>query len=280
MQFLQSEGFRSSFEIHSDSGSDQRELAPGVVLERRVMLGHSLGLLAAICTFGPKFAVGQDANKKTSDEPDYESLQLETLISGLRPASRRLVDSAMPDEESYIQLAIKELEKVTRLDTNRFVPSHKPGWEMDIQAFVPPLLLYQIRMSPNSVIELHDHRHHNGALSIREGSVRVRSFDLYQEPGKERWDVVAGKVPEMNEAFLIQEKDESRLKQGQSIGLTRTRDNIHQIEAGPDGCLMYDLFTNFKMNAQSFEIKWDGKYFDTKNKLCKVVWIPPDHTHE
>ncbi len=80
----------------------------------------------------------------------------------------------MPDEESYIQLAIKELEKVTRLDTNRFVPSHKPGWEMDIQAFVPPLLLYQIRMSPNSVIELHDHRHHNGALSIREGSVRLR----------------------------------------------------------------------------------------------------------
>lgn len=280
MQFLRSEGFRSSLEIRSDSGSDQRELAPGVVLERRVVLGHSLGLLAAICAFGPKFAVGQDANQKTSDEPDYESLQLETLISGLRPASRRLINSAMPDEESYIQLAIKELEKVTRLDTNRFVPSHKPGWEMDIQAFVPPLLLYQIRMSPNSVIELHDHRHHNGALSIREGSVRVRSFDLYQEPEKERWDVVAGKVPEMSEEFLIQEKDESRLKQGQSIGLTRTRDNIHQIEAGPDGCLMYDLFTNFKMNAQSFEIKWDGKYFDTKKKLCKVVWIPPDHTHE
>ncbi len=51
MQFLRSAGLRSSFEIHSDFGSDQRELAPGVVLERRVMLGHSLGLLAAICAF-------------------------------------------------------------------------------------------------------------------------------------------------------------------------------------------------------------------------------------
>ena len=35
----------------------------------------------------------------------------------------------------------------------------------------------------------------------------------------------------MEEEFLIQEKGESVLKQGQAVGLTRTRDNIHQIEA-------------------------------------------------
>jgi hypothetical protein len=84
----------------------------------------------------------------------------------------------------------------------------------------------------------------------------------------------------MEEEFLIQEKGELALKQGQAAGLTRTRENIHQIEAGPDGCLLYDLFTNFKMNAQSFGIKWDGKYFDPAKKLCKVMWVPPDHSHE
>lgn len=77
------------------------------------------------------------------------------------------------------------------------MPSHKAGWEMDFQAYVPPLLLYQIRMSPNSVIDLHDHRHHNGALCVREGTVRVRSFDIYEEAGEAKWDVAAGKVPEM-----------------------------------------------------------------------------------
>lgn len=254
------------------------ELAPGVVLERRVVLGGGLGLLAALCWPKLPRAFGQ--------EPEFqahaagESHELEALIANLRPEARRLVASESPDEEKYIALALGELAKVTKLEVNRFTPSHKEGWEMDFQAYVPPLLLYQIRMSPNSVIDLHDHRHHNGALSVREGSARVRSFDIFQEEGDRKWDIAAGKVPAMEEEFLIQEKGEHVLKEGKALGLTRTRDNIHQIEAGPDGCLMYDLFTNFKMNAQSFEIKWDGQYSDRAKKLCKVLWIPPDHSHE
>lgn len=257
----------------------EAELSPGVVLERRMILGGGLGLLAGF--FAPKWqgAFCQDSSA-VSSSAGTDTIELETLIARLRPEARRLIASDNPDEEKYLEVAVRELVKVSKLETYRFMPSRKGGWEMDFQAFVPPVLLYQIRMSPNSVIDLHDHRHHNGALSVREGSARVRSFDIFQEDNDKKWDIAAGKVPAMEEEFLIQEKGESLLKQGQAVGLTRTRDNIHQIEAGPDGCLMYDLFTNFKMNAQSFEIKWDGQYFDRTKKLCKVLWIPPDHTHE
>jgi hypothetical protein len=257
----------------------EAELSPGVVLERRMVLGGWLGLLAGL--FSPNWPgiFGQEPPADRSSA-GTETIELETLIARLRPEARRLIASDKPDEEKYLEMAVKELVKVSKLETYRFMPSRKGGWETDFQAFVPPVLLYQIRMSPNSVIDLHDHRHHNGALSVREGSIRVRSFDIFQEGEDKKWDVAAGKVPAMEEEFLIQEKGESVLKQGQAVGLTRTRDNIHQIEAGPDGCLMYDLFTNFKMNAQSFEIKWDGQYFDRAKKLCKVLWIPPDHTHE
>jgi hypothetical protein len=258
----------------------EAELSPGVVLERRVMLGGGLGLLSMLFSPCSQRTLGQERPAKADTQLDAERIELETLIANLRPEARRLIASEKPDEEKYIQLAISELTKVNKLETNRFMPSGKGGWETDFQAYVPPVLLYQIRMSPNSVINLHDHRHHNGALSVREGSIRVRSFDIFQEGEDKKWDVAAGKVPAMEEEFLIQEKGESLLKVGQAVGLTRTRDNIHQIEAGPDGCLMYDLFTNFKMNAQSFEIKWDGQYFDRAKKLCKVLWIPPDHTHE
>lgn len=257
----------------------EAELSPGVVLERRMVLGGGLGLLAGL--FSPNWQ-GIFCQEPPADgsSAGTETIELETLIARLRPEARRLIASDKPDEEKYLEMAVKELVKVSKLETYRFMPSRKGGWETDFQAFVPPVLLYQIRMSPNSVIDLHDHRHHNGALSVREGSIRVRSFDIFQEGEDKKWDVAAGKVPAMEEEFLIQEKGESVLKQGQAVGLTRTRDNIHQIEAGPDGCLMYDLFTNFKMNAQSFEIKWDGQYFDRAKKLCKVLWIPPDHTHE
>lgn len=258
----------------------EHELAPGVVLERRMVLGGGLAALSLLFTRSPQIILAQDQFDGNEPNSESERIELETLISHLRPEARRLISSQTPDEENYIRLAIAELTKVSTLETNRFTPSHKEGWDMDFQAYIPPLLLYQIRMSPNSVIDLHDHRHHNGALSVREGAVRVRSFDIYDDEADAKWDVAAGKVPEMNEEFLIQEKGEVVLKQGQAAGLTRTRENIHQVEAGPDGCLLYDLFTNFRMNAQSFEIKWDGKYFDSTKKLCKVTWIPPDHSHE
>jgi hypothetical protein len=258
----------------------EQELSPGVVLKRRMVLGGGLGLLAALFAPISQKLFAQEQPSAAPLSAEAETIELETLIANLRPEARRLIASESPDEEKYIQMAIAELTKVTKLETYRFMPSRKGGWETDFQAFVPPVLLYQIRMSPNSVIDLHDHRHHNGALSVREGSARVRSFDIFQEENEKKWDIAAGRVPAMEEEFLIQEKGESLLKQGQAVGLTRTRDNIHQIEAGPDGCLMYDLFTNFKMNAQSFEIKWDGQYFDRAKKLCKVLWIPPDQTHE
>lgn len=260
--------------------STERELSRGVVLERRMILGGGLGLLAAMFAPFPQRILGDELTTISPPQNAAAAIELETLIANLRPEARRLISSEKPDEEAYIRMAITELTKVTKLETYRFMPSGKGDWETDFQAFVPPVLVYQIRMSPNSVIELHDHRHHNGALSIREGSARVRSFDIFQDEKDNKWDVAAGKVPAMEEEFLIQEKGELSLKTGQAAGLTRTRENIHQVEAGPDGCLLYDLFTNFTMNAQSFSIAWDGKYFDHSKKLCKVTWIKPDHTHD
>jgi PCO_ADO len=280
MQFFQNDTLPTAKFEDSVFECDESEISPGVVLERRMMLGGGLGFLAALFSPVTSIAFGQELTKKVSNRSDSEIIELETLIATLRPEARRLIASEKPDEEKYVQMAIKELSKVNKLDTYRFMPSRKGGWETDFQAFVPPVLLYQIRMSPNSVIDLHDHRHHNGALSVREGTVRVRSFDIFQEEQNAKWDVAAGNVPGVGEEFLIQEKSELSLKVGQAAGLTRTRENIHQIEAGPNGCLLYDLFTNFKMNAQSFEIQWDGKYFDSAKKLCKVNWIAPDHSHD
>jgi len=266
------DGFESVFD------ASELELSPGVVLERRTVLGFGIGAFAALFHPGIQETFGQERTESQSTHPEKTTYGLESLIAQIRPEARQMIASESPDEEKYIEMAVKELSRVTNLETNGFRPGEK-GWELDLQAYIPPIMLYQIRMSPNAVIELHDHRYHNGALTAREGSARVRSFDIHVKDGESTWDVAAGKVPAMEEEFLIQEKGELALKQGQAAGLTRTRENIHQIEAGPDGCLLYDLFTNFKPNAQSFGISWDGKYFDSSKKLCKVTWIPPDHNH-
>ena len=279
MQFFGNYNPTTTDDFDSISEVAELELSPGVILERRMILGFGLGAFAALIDPGLQKTFGQERPASQPLNAQKVTYGLETLISQIRPEARQMIASESPDEEKYIEMAVKELSRVTNLDTNGFQPGGK-GWEMDLQAYIPPLMLYQIRMSPNAVIALHDHRYHNGALTAREGSARVRSFDIHVNDGESTWDVAAGKVPAMGEEFLIQEKGELALKQGQAAGLTRTRENIHQIEAGPDGCLLYDLFTNFKPNAQSFGIAWDGKYFDSSKKLCKVTWIAPDHNHK
>ena len=274
MQFIRDQLFDASTE-RCVVDSMERELDPGVVLERRTVLRFGLGALTTLLCTSPTNALGQESPRKTRFL-DEEAIELGTLIARLRPEARRLIKSESPDEEAYIKRAIEELTKLTKLETNRFRPPGSPI-QSDMQAWVFPVSLFQIRMEPNSVIHIHDHRDINGAISVREGSARVRSFDLFEEKGEKRWDVVAGKLPDMGEDFLIQEKEDVVVKERQGVGLTRTRDNLHQLEAGPDGCLLYDLFTRFKLNAAgSHRIDWDGKYFDPKRKLCKVAWFSPE----
>ncbi len=113
-----------------------------------------------------------------------------------------MIASDSLDEEGYIKRAVEELAKLSELKTNRFAPANGTV-QSDLQAWVVPLILVQFRMSPNSVIRLHDHRHQNGVISVREGHARVRSFDLFEEEGDKRWDVAAGKLPGRDEEFLV-----------------------------------------------------------------------------
>ncbi len=276
MQFIRDQLFDATNEEVCSVDSTERELDPGVILRRRTAFRFGLGALTTLLCMSPMNVLGQEVAGE-SEKLNDEAIELETLIARLRPEARRMISSDVPDEEVYIKRAIEELTKLTELETNRFGPPGSPI-QSDYQAWVFPVSLYQFRMEPNSVIHIHDHRDVNGAISVREGSARIRSFDIFEEEGEKRWDVLAGKLPEKGEEFLIQEKGDVVLKERQGVGLTRTRDNFHQVEAGPDGCLLYDLFTYFKLSAAgSHRVAWDGKHFDPNRKLCKVTWFSPDH---
>lgn len=145
------------------------------------------------------------------------------------------------------------------------------GIEMDMSLYFPPVLMYQIWMEPGAVISLHDHRHYNGVLVVREGDVRVRNFDLVDADGKsirindESPDSKTGDV-------LIRESKDQKLHKKQSSTLTRDRDNIHHVEAGEKGCLLLDFFTHFRPEARSYELDWDATPVDAEKKIFKAAW--------
>jgi hypothetical protein len=280
MQFRNTQGKPCSWLSSFESPEESIEIDRGVVVNRRWVFGAGAAAAVGLAfPFAPSL-FAQEANPliKESTKSEVNAISLEQFLSETRPAARTMVKSKAPDEEAFIELAMQQLGRLESIEASRAHPGGK-GWTMDMSAYVPPIMLYQIRMEPNSVISLHDHRFHNGVLRVREGSIRVRNFEIFEADQEKKWDVAAGLVPAMGESFVIQEKKDITLKVGQQAGLTRTRENIHQVEAGPDGCLLYDLFANFKFNAQSFHIAWDGKYSDPAKKLCQVTWIPPDHSH-
>ena len=145
------------------------------------------------------------------------------------------------------------------------------GFGMNTAAWMPPVVVFDIHMRPGSKIHLHDHRHYNGVLFCNEGSVRCRNFDIDWKDGEAR-DVAAGEVPPAGEDFFIRQNKDALLEPGQYATLARDRDNIHHVEAGPDGCTLTDLFTYFRREARSYELEWDEQPMSSGGDVYRVSW--------
>ena len=243
------------------------EISPGVTITRRrilqVGLAGAAGLFAAGCT-------GGGTRMEPSSELEGGPLTIGQLIAQVRPEARRMIASDQPDEAAYLA-AVSSL--LARYEPEEPWSMREPGdgrWNMNTVARVPPVIVFEIRMRPGSKIDLHDHRHYNGVLLCREGSVRCRNFDIVQPDGGPL-DIASGEVP-TSEDFLIRENRDAVLVRGSRSALSRDRDNIHLVEAGPDGCVLSDLFTHFRPEARSYGIEWDGRPMARGGDLYRVSW--------
>lgn len=243
------------------------EISPGVRITRRrilqVGLAGAVGLLAGGCA-APVKRTGK------IEQPASRPLTIDELVARLRPEARRLIASDRPDEAAYLAAVSSLLARYKPDEPWAMRDVGESGWSMNTAAWMPPVVVFDIHMRPGSKIHLHDHRHYNGVLLCTEGSVRCRNFDIVQPDGQ-RLDIAAGEVP-TGEDFLIRQNKDSTLTRGQLSTLSRDRDNIHHIEAGPDGCKLSDLFTYFRREARSYELEWDEKPLDRGGDTYKVAW--------
>lgn len=198
-------------------------------------------------------------------------MTIEQLLSQLRPEAKRMIASEQPDELSYLEAVSKLLARYEPEEPWAMRDIGDSGWRMNTAARMPPIVVFDIHMRPGSKIHLHDHRHYNGVLQCHEGSVRCRNFDIVQPDGH-RLDIAAGEVPPRGEDFLIRQNKDSTLTRGQLSTLSRDRDNIHHIEAGPEGCKLADLFTYFRREARSYSLEWDERPLSRGADVYRVAW--------
>jgi hypothetical protein len=259
-------------EVLGDAEREGAEIAPGVRIERRAVL--RLGVqVAGLAAFGglvgcaaSERAAGSQAVAPAKKPP----LRVGDFVRQVRPQARALISAPVPDEEAYLRAAGDLLQQLETVDTWRPPRGDQP-YSMDTTAYVPPIVLFRIRMEPGAVISLHDHRHYNGILSCIDGSVRCRNFDIVPEPGQ-ILDIAAGEVPPKDSEFVIRQTHDQVLRSGMRSSLTRARDNIHEVTAGDEGCVLMDLFTHFRSDARSYSVAWDGKPFDAQQQLYHVAW--------
>jgi hypothetical protein len=246
------------------------EVAPRVVVERR----HFLWLAAAAAggwALSPAPAPGQeDQRKEPAGKPDSPqgpaapprpaALTFDDFAREAWPHARELVRTPEPNEETYL-FSLASLLARMRPPEGKFARGPaKIGY--GLAYYHQPLRVIQLRFEPGASIPLHDHREYNGILVGVEGEARVRNFEIFGR--KDR--------PPKGERFQIRETQRGILTPGRQSILSRTRDNLHEVVAGPDGARLLDVFTFFSPEARSHDLDFRDKPVDAERRLYEATW--------
>lgn len=248
MFFLNAETLSSAPEADHAVGE---ELSPGVVVERRIIL--KLGLLGAAGLALPGLSGCRQT--ATTEEATAPPLTLAQMTDILRPQARTLIQAPVPDEEAYLrQVAALMLRLVPQAPT----AGQPRNYQLSEVFNERPLVIYQIKLAPGASIPLHDHRHYNGVLMGLSGACRCRYFDIMPPAGAKGFDTADGQPP-TGADFLIRPTRDCTLAPGVTGHLSRTKNNLHELVAGPDGARMLDVFTFFRADGTSHWLEWRGK---------------------
>lgn len=245
----------SMLPIHSYDGRQRNnEAVDGIALERRRLLWVSIGTLAALAVNSWQSAAAQHISQPRA------ALDWDELVGRTIPLAEELIHNGHPDEETYL-IRVSALMRRLRVPPKAFFNFTRPVSSFEtLRRF--PLLVLQFRLAPNATIPCHDHRDYNGILTVTEGSIRVRSFEI-----------LGSDTPTAHgSAFHVQETHNSILTNGGQSILSRTRDNIHNLKAGPEGARFIDFFTLFREDAHSVYLNVAEEPLDSSQRIFAATW--------
>jgi hypothetical protein len=258
--------------ILSDAPRPGDEIESGVFLERRRLLfGGAAALVAAWLAPRAHARPPQDgaatraASRPTSADSDPDAA-LDRFCAETIEDARRLVGAATPDEEAYLTLLAARLRALPPLPVAAFTDSGAPRSERRPRG--RPLVVLQFRLAAGKGFSLHDHRDYNGALLGLEGEADCRNFDFVDVAASRPATRPASKSPE----FLIRATTRTTLKPGVVSTLSRTRDNLHEVKAGPQGARLFDVFTHFAPGSGSFGLATDWKPVAGREGVFRARW--------
>ena len=225
------------------------ELEPGVRVERRNVL---LAAFAAPLALAPRV--------EDDDPPGFEG-----FLDLAAKAARPLMGPEVGNEDAYLYSLASHLATVTELPADGFgeiddgLRFARDGERSAGDAEHQRIRAIQIGFAPGAAIPIHDHLEYNGLILCLDGEMRCRNFDVVEE--KDGGEVV------------LRETVDALLTPGRFSTLSTTRDNLHELVAGPNGCRVLDVFTYFTERATSRYLKFAGEApLDAARKTFAARW--------
>ncbi|MCR9246787.1 MAG: hypothetical protein NXI31_17270 [bacterium] len=248
--------------ILSDTTSSA-EVADGVTMARRSVLRLSAATLAAAFSFSACRATGRGASRATPEPLPADTIDLAEFFTRSYPRAQAFIAAGGPLEEAYL-MGVAELMARLQVPTKAACDAQLRT-EAEARGVHPRALEFAVVMfdlDPGKGFEHHDHRDYNGVILGVDGEIRCRNFDIVGDDP----------VPPKGSTFQIRQTRDDLLLPGRFSTLSRTRDNVHEVVAGPDGARMLDVFTMFHAQAKSNWLKVDSKPRDERRGIFDAAW--------
>ena len=244
-------------------------VAEGVLLERRSLLRLSAAAIAAglsASCFAPS------AGKSASDAalaPAPEaprtdgSLDVAEFLAEMHPRARRFIASGGEREEAYLMTIGALMARLltptrdqARSAMMQFMAEHPP-----VDGAVE-IMLVMFQLEPGKGFTHHDHRDYNGVILGVEGAAHVTNYDIL---GDEL-------VPPKDTTFQIRQTRDDVLLPGRFSSLGTTRENVHELVAGPDGATVLDVFTFLPTSDGSHFMDVEPEPRDAERRIYDASW--------
>ena len=240
------------------------ELEPGVRIERRSLL---LGGLGAVALAGAPVS----AATKSSFSPPVD---VEDFLDAAAELARPLMGNDHANEDAYLFRLASLLAELPAHPADPFdsgsgrIAFHGEGSQKAGDADGQAVRAIQIGFQPGAKISLHDHHNYSGVILCVAGEMHARNFDILEKD-----EPVEAAVTGSGREVILRETVDALLVPGRFSTLSSTRDNLHELVAGPEGARVLDIFTFLRKPAGSRYLEFVGEApVDAARRLYRARW--------
>ena len=247
----------------------REDVAEGVVLARRGLLRFSAATvaagLAAACSAPPRREAA--ANTAPVAEPPLPTgggaLDVAEFLRELYPRAQGFVASGGAEEEAYLMTVGELMARLEPPAVDEARSAMRSFWERHHTEDARfEILVLMFELAPGKGFSHHDHRDYNGVILGVDGEAHVRNYDILGDT----------LVPPDGETFQIRQTRDDLILPGRFSTLGTTRDNVHELIAGPEGAVVLDVFTYLAQDARSYSMEVDPNPRDPARRIHDASW--------